>query len=520
MIRETIQRSLEIDPRPGNRRRHSVLQKRASLVSLMAFGIACFALGGVSIPNWPAPPTWTPARTSGVHTMTVTLPLPLVSITPCRVADTRGNGFTGPYGPPSLTAGTSRNFTIVGQCGIPSGATAVSFNFAVTSLVANGNLVAWPQNDSMPTASTLNWTPSEGAIANAAVVALGVGGGLSVFVNGPAQTTDLIIDVNGYYAQTLNDFAGFHLDGNTSFTGIITGVNVSTSSSSYGVGGVGFNGVKGSSSTTFDGSAGVRGISGSGQATGTASLVEAGVVGESVGGLGVAGASQNQAGNFSLFDSGGNFLAGAILGQHVNAAPPVGVRFLNGLAGNGTKSFLEPHPTDPTKMIRYVSLEGPEAGTYFRGTGYVVHGQAVIDVPEDFRIVTDEEGLTVQLTPVGASASMYIASEGLDQIVVRASRDVKFHYLVQGVRRAYKDIQVITENTHFAPQSPNSSVFWAVSPVEQQRLIDNGTYNADGTPNLATAERVGWAAAWRERAARAARLEAERAKQTDEPVPH
>ena len=33
----------------------------------------------------------------------------------------------------------------------------------------------------------------------------------------------------------------------------------------------------------------------------------------------------------------------------------------------GTKSFVEPHPTDPTKVIRYVSLEGPEAGTYFRG---------------------------------------------------------------------------------------------------------------------------------------------------------
>ena len=35
--------------------------------------------------------------------------------------------------------------------------------------------------------------------------------------------------------------------------------------------------------------------------------------------------------------------------------------------GNGAKYFVEPHPTDPTKMIKYVSLEGPESGTYFRG---------------------------------------------------------------------------------------------------------------------------------------------------------
>jgi len=29
----------------------------------------------------------------------------------------------------------------------------------------------------------------------------------------------------------------------------------------------------------------------------------------------------------------------------------------------GTKNFIEPHPTDASKKIRYVSLEGPEAGS-------------------------------------------------------------------------------------------------------------------------------------------------------------
>jgi hypothetical protein len=170
-------------------------------------------------------------------------------------------------------------------------------------------------------------------------------------------------------------------------------------------------------------------------------------------------------------------------------------------------------------MIRYVSLEGPEAGTYFRGTARVVHGQAVITVPEDFRIVTDDDGLTVQLTPVGASASMFIASEDLNQIVVRASKDVTFHYLVQGVRRAYKDMEPITRNTHFVPRSPDFSMLDAVSPLERQRLIDNGTYNADGTVNMATAERVGWAAAWRDAAQRSAKLAAERARATQPVVP-
>ena len=58
--------------------------------------------------NWPAPLLWTPAPArvqGGVHTeaaATVTAPLPFIAMTPCRLADTRGNGFTGAYGPPSL----------------------------------------------------------------------------------------------------------------------------------------------------------------------------------------------------------------------------------------------------------------------------------------------------------------------------------------------------------------------------------------------------------------------------------
>jgi hypothetical protein len=50
-----------------------------------------------------------------------------------------------------------------------------------------------------------------------------------------------------------------------------------------------------------------------------------------------------------------------------------------------------------SKVIRYMALEGPEAGTYFRGTAGTSGKKAVIEVPESFRIVTDEEGLTVPL---------------------------------------------------------------------------------------------------------------------------
>jgi hypothetical protein len=46
----------------------------------------------------------------------------------------------------------------------------------------------------------------------------------------------------------------------------------------------------------------------------------------------------------------------------------------------------------------------------------------------------------------------------------------------------------------------------------KRRLIANGTYNADGTVNIETAERVGWTRLWREREEQAGTAAAEAAR--------
>jgi hypothetical protein len=164
----------------------------------------------IPISNWTAPPYWMPAgphrgsESRSPEAVAVANPsLAFHATPPCRIADTRGFGFTGPYGPPSLNAGAVRSFAVTSPgttCGIPSGVAAVSFNFAATSLTANGNLVAYPMGGAPPSVSSLNWTPSEVAISNAAVIAL-ASDSISIVVNGPSgSTADLIIDVNGYYA--------------------------------------------------------------------------------------------------------------------------------------------------------------------------------------------------------------------------------------------------------------------------------------------------------------------------------
>jgi len=175
-----------------------------------------------------------------------------------------------------------------------------------------------------------------------------------------------------------------------------------------------------------------------------------------------------------------------------------GVFFAGGLGGTGTKSFIEPHPTDPALAIKYVSLEGPEAGTYFRGRSRFTRGIARIAVPETFRMVTAEEGLSIQVTPIGEMASVAVVRIGLDEIVVKSSRNVEFFYTVNGVRRAYQDWNPITSSEMaFRPATPDTSLPENLSEDERARLIANGTYTKDGKVNRETARKLGWDKDWK-----------------------
>jgi hypothetical protein len=168
----------------------------------------------IPITNWSAPPFWSPpvkwekgatARpfaAEGVGTVS----LPFVAVPPCRIADTRGNGFAGQAGPPALLANVARTFHVTGlvpgvptQCSISSAAQAVSFQFTVINMNSNGNLIAWPSGPA-PNTSVLNWNANSLAIGSGTVVQISAPGAVNVQVNAPfGASADLVIDVNGYY---------------------------------------------------------------------------------------------------------------------------------------------------------------------------------------------------------------------------------------------------------------------------------------------------------------------------------
>jgi hypothetical protein len=505
------------------------------VISVLLIGIAS-GLQAQSVPlrNWAAPAVWTPPSAPGTKgLMDLSFSLSFTAINPCRIADTRGGSFTGQAGTPALSSFTNRVFQVAGtvagiptQCLIPSGAQAVSFQFTIVFPSSSGNLIAWSSGP-VPNVSVLNWDTGVVALGNGTVVPLATDA-ITVRLNTAAsgQNAQLVIDVNGYYAPMANTpnafvyevfnqgtFGAAHIE-NTATTGSnvhgITAITHSTGDGSAGIyalnlGAGGFTfGVKGQASATTTDSAGVKGITGYGDQFGDSTdcgpCFAAGVRGVTGNTLntsyGVLGISRTRGTAGVVIDGTGATLATGVLG-YFNGSSGIAGFFFGDTGATGVKSFVDPHPTDSSKVIRYVSLEGPEAGTYFRGTARIVGGQARIEVPEDFRMVTDEDGLTVQLTPVGAAASMYIVSEDLNEIVVASNRNVSFHYQVNGVRRSFKDFQPVQEaGTTFMPDRADGRIPDYLSEQQKKSLISNGTYNADGTPNQDTAKARGWDKAW------------------------
>jgi len=126
---------------------------------------------------------------------TDTSALTFFPISPCRIADTRNPN--GALGGPSLIGGQARDFPVsASSCGLPASAQAYSLNFTVVPQGYLGYLSVWPTGKTQPLVSTLN--ADTGAVtANGAIVPAGTNGDVSVFAT---NNTDLVIDINGYFA--------------------------------------------------------------------------------------------------------------------------------------------------------------------------------------------------------------------------------------------------------------------------------------------------------------------------------
>ena len=136
----------------------------------------------------------------------ITFPLQFVPVTPCRLVDTRNAN--GEFGGPPLQGNSTRSFAIPDNqdCNIPSTVAAYSLNVTVVPHGSLGYLTVWPTGQDQPVISTLNSYDGR-TKANAAIVPAGTQGAVSVYVT---DTTDVLLDIDGYFAPVSNSTLAFY----------------------------------------------------------------------------------------------------------------------------------------------------------------------------------------------------------------------------------------------------------------------------------------------------------------------
>jgi hypothetical protein len=114
------------------------------------------------------------------------------TVDPCRQLDTRS-------GSPISPGGTLAVVLTGAPCGIPSGASSVSVNAAVTQETGSGHLTIYPADKTQPLVSNINFNAGQTRANNAVLSLSSDGTGRVNVVNGSGGTTHVIIDVNGYF---------------------------------------------------------------------------------------------------------------------------------------------------------------------------------------------------------------------------------------------------------------------------------------------------------------------------------
>lgn len=137
------------------------------------------------------------ASAGSTTTVSILDPGSFYTVAPCRLLDTRNA--IGPYGGPSLVAGGNRGFVLAGQCAISPTAKAVSINVtAINRGTGPGFLTVYPGATTRPNTSTIKSNAGQ-TRANNAIAPLGPAGGVTIFCGQASGSSDVVIDVNGYF---------------------------------------------------------------------------------------------------------------------------------------------------------------------------------------------------------------------------------------------------------------------------------------------------------------------------------
>ena len=106
---------------------------------------------------------------------------------------------TATYAGKTLVGATSLNVQVTGTGLVPAGSSAAVLNVTATNTTQPGFLTVYPTGNTLPVVSNLNFTAAE-TVANLVTVPLSSTGMATIYNS--AGSTDVIVDVEGYYTST------------------------------------------------------------------------------------------------------------------------------------------------------------------------------------------------------------------------------------------------------------------------------------------------------------------------------
>jgi hypothetical protein len=125
------------------------------------------------------------------------------------------------------------------------------------------------------------------------------------------------------------------------------------------------------------------------------------------------------------------------------------------IQGNGSVSFVQNHPDDPTKVVIYHAPESSEVNVYTRGSAKLVDGVARVALDPTFQWTANPDiGLTAHLTPRGEPVALAVESVTTKDLVVRGPKgsDVAFDFWVTGLRIGFEQMPAV------APKENESAI--------------------------------------------------------------
>lgn len=150
-----------------------------------------------------------------------------------------------------------------------------------------------------------------------------------------------------------------------------------------------------------------------------------------------------------------------LVGGNINASGTVTApTFQGNINVQSWKGFDILHPNKENHRLRHICLEGPEAGVYIRGKG---KGK-IIEIPDYWKGLIDENSISVHLTPYGNSYVLFVEKIEDNKIYIESNwevsgTDIEYYYMINASRIDGEKLIVEYEGQTPADYPGNSKQF-------------------------------------------------------------